>query len=451
MRRLAYLAIVLAACGGSSGNQGADGNPGGDGSAPPPPRVIPGGGIGDGPIAGVVNVYAIDDATRLPIQGATVTVGSASGTTDATGLYTATGATGAQDVVVDADGYRTEMWLGANGANVTIDLQTQTTAAPPSANVSGTIDLSSFAVTGVGHVKAALVTYSQSDQLGDAANNIATAGGTNICIPPSQTGQGSSDTCSYTVTSRTGAIALVAAVIDHSGSGAGTNTLLGWAYRVGLTVVGGADQTGVDLNVVAPSDTTTEQFEFGTPPPGLTTEAGIAGIDIGDDGTLQLPIGLAPVSGAASLLVPKLSVFTGSSYRFTGVASQGATGGSDAVPESIVLIRAQTGSSISAGTWLAPPTNVSASVTQGSWTPTPGALVHSIEYVQGDAHLLSATAFDGRTSVTIPDAVALPTTGDPLTATVSALGGDIDLTNFGLDADRDKIDADCAQPAQVSN
>nr|HEX4317780.1 hypothetical protein [Kofleriaceae bacterium] len=452
--RLAWLALVLAACGGSSGNHngpdGGSGSGGGDGSNAPPPRIIPGGGIGDGPIDGVAYVYAIDDATRQPIPGAAVSVGTVTGTTDATGLFTATGVTGAQDVVVTAAAHRSEVWLGANGTNLTIDLQTQTAATPPSANLAGTIDLSSFTAAGSGHIKAAIVTYSQTDNLGDPANSIATSGDANICIPPSQTGGGSSDVCSFSVASRVGSVGLIAAVIDHSGSGAGTNTLIGWAYRVGITVVGGADQASLDLNVVAPADTTTEGFTYATPPAGLGTLGGIAGVDLGDDGVFQLPIELVPTNGSASLLVPKLSVFTGSTYRFTGVA-QAATGVDSALPESVVLVRNQTGATISSGTWLDPPSNVSASLTRASWTSSAGATVESIEYVQGQAHLLNVTAFDGRTSVTIPSAIALPTTGAPLVATVSAIHADIDLTNFGLDADSDKIDGEAAQPAQVSN
>src|SRR5262249_46725375 len=55
----------------------------------PPPRIIPGGGIGDGAIDGVVNFYVLDDATQTPIANAAVRVGTLDGTTDATGLFVA--------------------------------------------------------------------------------------------------------------------------------------------------------------------------------------------------------------------------------------------------------------------------------------------------------------------------------------------------------------------------
>jgi hypothetical protein len=138
----------------------------------PEPRVIPGGGIGDGAIDGVVNLYVIDDATREPISGAEVRVGDLAGETDATGLFVADGAVGPQDIVVKAAGHRKELWLGANGANVTVNLDVDNADAPPSATLTGSI--TNFASIPVTHARIALVTYSQTDDLGDPANEIAT-------------------------------------------------------------------------------------------------------------------------------------------------------------------------------------------------------------------------------------------------------------------------------------
>src|SRR5262245_52850291 len=89
----------------------------------PPPRLIPGGGIGDGAIDGVVNLYVIDDSTHAPIEGATVRVGDIEGTTDTTGLFIANGVVGPQTVLAKKAAMRSEMWIGANGANITMALQ----------------------------------------------------------------------------------------------------------------------------------------------------------------------------------------------------------------------------------------------------------------------------------------------------------------------------------------
>ena len=58
----------------------------------PEPHIIPGGGIGDGPIRGALNVYVIDEDTRNVLSSAAVRVGAADETepcealTDSTGL-----------------------------------------------------------------------------------------------------------------------------------------------------------------------------------------------------------------------------------------------------------------------------------------------------------------------------------------------------------------------------
>ncbi len=105
MRSLVLIRLVsVAACGGGGGD--ASGDSGGNNVAP---RVLGGGGIADGPIDGVVNLYVVDDGSRTPISGANVQVGTVTGTTDATGLFIATGLAGAQTVLVQAAGYQSAM------------------------------------------------------------------------------------------------------------------------------------------------------------------------------------------------------------------------------------------------------------------------------------------------------------------------------------------------------
>src|SRR5215467_13833352 len=101
----------------------------------------------------------------LPIfSGATVRVGTVDGTTDATGLFVANGVTGPQTVVASSPSYRSEVWIGANGANVTIDLQPATASTVPHANLSGTITgFSALPALPANHLRIAVVQYSQSD------------------------------------------------------------------------------------------------------------------------------------------------------------------------------------------------------------------------------------------------------------------------------------------------
>lgn len=443
--------LLASACGGGGdgntvdahGGSGSNTDAAPDGGAPP--RIIAGGGIGDGPIAGVANVYVIDDATRTPIAGAAVTVGTVTGTTDATGLFVAHGVTGKQTVLVTAGSYRGELWVGANGANLTFDLQAASGGTPASATLTGTVDVSGFPVA-PGHQKTVSVSYSQDERATDAANNLD-QGGANTC---SVGAAAITQSCTFTVTSRTGHVALIAAVFDHDPKTADpaddTFTLLGWAQRPNIVVAGGVAQTGVDLAVVSLANTVTEHADFGHPPASLPLVAGVIGIDLGADGILELPSLVA--SNPGELVVPKLSVFTSGTYRLTGIAK--ASAANDAAT-SVFLVRAQTGTQLTVGTWLVPPTTASVTRTSASWTSVAGATVQGIELASGTTQLLSVTSFDGTTTIDLPAAAGLPATG-ALTAKITAIAAvGLDVTNFSLDADRAKITAEAAAPTQVAN
>src|SRR3569623_1583707 len=79
----------------------------------PDPRVIKGGGVGDGAIDGVVNVYVIDYDTYAPIADATVEVAGKQQQTDDTGLVVQSDVSGPQTIAVKA-----AVWQDVNGANV---------------------------------------------------------------------------------------------------------------------------------------------------------------------------------------------------------------------------------------------------------------------------------------------------------------------------------------------
>lgn len=413
----------------------------------PPPRVIAGGGIGDGAIDGVVNLYVIDDDTRLPIANATVRVGAVSGLTDASGLFVARDVSGPQTVIAKATGYRSELWIGANGANLTLDLQPAVRPPPGRADLSGQIAQYGDVTVVAGHTRIATIAYSQSDDLGDAANNLKTAGDANTCI-------GATGPCTFKVTVRTGRVGLIAAIFDRDLKGTAdpgddTMTLVRWAYRSGITVTDGVNQSGQDLTLIDPLSAGPATIEFGAPPPSLSSVAGLIGLDAGGDGVYQLPVLRTPAE--ATLAVPRLAALGATGYRLTAIAQDGA---SSTATQSVVLRRGLTGSTLAVGAWLAPPASVTVTRTTAAWSAVPGATVTGIEYTQGSAtvtHLLSATVFDGSTSLTIPDLVALPVTGI-IDAKLSAIGATgLDVSSFGLDADRTKLDRVAAQPVTLSN
>ncbi len=441
MRFPIYLGLVTAlipGCGDDTGGTNVDAPP-----DHPPPRVISGGGIGDGPINGVANVYVIDDATRAPISGATVRVGTVDGTTDATGLFVAEGVTGPQTVIVKASAHRSDMWVGANGANMTFNMEAATESVPAAATIAGTIDLSSITLA-TNHFRVATVFYSGVDDLGDPANEIATADNANVCFVPNATA------CTYSIKTRTGKVALMAAIFDHDTKGTAsdtddTQTLIGWAVKTGLTVTGGVDQSGITMTLVDVGMLNTVTVDFGTVPTGFTAAGALVGIDIGADGVLQLPLFRTPAN--TTLLVPKLAAFAGSTYRLTAIAN---TGASATAAESIVLRRKLTGTTLMAGTWLAAPTSTMASRTGVSYAPVSGATIHSIEFKQGTAGLLNISMFDASTSqLTIPDLVALPQ--GALEVDINAIGAPgLDVNNFTLDDEKDKLAMVSSQPVPLN-
>jgi hypothetical protein len=393
-----------------------------------------------------VNLYVIDDVTRLPIGNASVQVGTVTGVTDATGLFVASGVTGPQTIAVKAASYKSVLWVGANGANVTIDLTLTTDPPVTSADLAGAI-LGFNAITPpAGHHKTALVTYSQSDLVSDAENNLKTSNNRNIC----DTGV-ATDGCTFTVTARAGTVGLVAMILDHDLNGTPTNpnddtfTVIGWATRTGVAVTNGVNQSGQDLTMVGVGNLADETVDFGSPPSALPNVGGLIGIDLGASGTLQLPSLLSPTS--RTLLAPRLADFPGATYRFTAIANNGTT---STAAQSYVLSRGQTAATLTAATWLPPPTGTALTRTDGSWNAVPGALVQGADFDQDATHhLLSVTVFDGSTSFTIADLVALPTSG-ALLAKGTAIRGTFDVTSFAIDTDRDKITAAANQPMQIN-
>ncbi len=397
----------------------------------PPPRIIAGGGIGDGPIDGVVNLHVIDDATRAPIPGAAVRIGAIDGTTDAAGLFVAEGVVGPQTVSVKASAYRSDVWIGANGANMTMNLIRADRSAPPSGVLQGQITGFAGLTVPAGHAKDAVIVASQTSDLGDPANELPNT--MNSCFV-----RLAGQDCTYALTSRTGKVALIAAIYDRDLKGTPTNfaddtlALIGWATRPSVDVTAGtAPVAGMDLSLLAPGQLQTVTVDLGAPP-ALSQVGGLIGLDLGAEGVLQLPAFVTPA--ASSLLVPRPDAVAATGYRLTAIASDGQP----ATRQSVVLRKALQGPQLAAGEWLATPAGVAIDRAGASWTAVPGATVHAAEYRSGTTAVLNVTVFDGSPGFTIPDLIALPS--GSLTATVNAIGAPgLDVTSFSLDADEDKL------------
>jgi len=405
------------------------------------PRVIPGGGVGDGEIDGVLNVHVIDGETDAPLGNATVRVGDTEKTTNEKGLVVFEDVEGKQTISVKVSGYRSQVWVGVNGANVTVPVTAGGVATPDQATLAGTIAGWEQITVPAQHTKAAIVLYSHTDLLGGDANDIQTPGQMNLCLGM---------TCNWRVNSRTGSVTVLAAIIDRDSKGTianlddDTQSIIGYAYKTGITVQAGINQMGFVLDQVEAGNLQTVNVDLGTPPASLTESASIVGIEVGDE-IIQLPLFLQ--TEKTSLVAPKLSVFgSDATYRLTAVAQ---TTSGDRGAQSIVLRQGLTATTLAAGEWLVPPTGLAVTRTSASFTPSAGAKGHSITWSDGTgADLLEISIFDNTSSIDVPSVVALPATGT-LTATVSALGVDFDVTDFSLREDQDEVWGFATEPATV--
>jgi hypothetical protein len=411
----------------------------------PDPRLIKGGGVGDGAIDGVVNVYVIDNDTYAPIVDATVDIAGRQQQTDDTGLVIEQDVSGPQTIAVKATGYRGAVWQDVNGANVTIAVTKLGTLTAQQATLSGSVAGWDLVTVPSGHLKAAVVGYSQSDDFGDSANNIATPNSANTCF-------GNPSTCTFSVATRTGTVTLTAAIVDLDPHGTqdsadDTLTIVGWATAPSLQVDAGIDQSGITLTQLEASKLQNVSIDYGTPPDALTKHDAIIGIELSQDEIIQLPV---LQSGSTSALVPTPDAFApGATYRLTAIA-QTVTTDPNGGPQSIIINRGQTGTALAASQWLATPTNVSATRTTASLAKVANAKLHSVQWSDTNGILLEITMFDpDKISASVPDLLALPASG-MLTVKAQGLGADIDLGNFSLDTDIDLLWGVSVQPMTIN-
>ncbi len=415
--------LVFAACGGNDVD----------------PRVIAGGGVGDGEIDGELNVYVIDTSTDAPIAGAMVQVGTSSPSTDATGLVTFTDVEGKQTITVVANGYRSAQWIGVNGANVTVGLSPRDPATIPQATISGQI--TGYDSVVAPNVKVGLVLYSQNDNLGDAANNLPTPDGMNVCF--------AGTVCDYSVVTRTGTVSLLGLIVDFDGNGTPADDTddvqipIAYAAKTGITVADGVDQATNNLPLIEAGNLENVSIDTAGAPASLTERATIIGYDLSADEVVQVPV----TTGAdqSAYLVPKPAALGATSYRLSAIAQ---TASGDRGAQSIVIRRNLTGPALSTGDWIVPPTGVSATRTTATFTPTPGAKAHSVtwETTAGD-ELFNVTIFDETSSVTVPASAALPS--GALRARVTAIGATFDVNDFSLDDDIDQLFGLASEPVEI--
>jgi hypothetical protein len=464
MRRTArgalFWGLWAAGCGSVSNNH-------------PTPVLVPGGGIGGGPIDGYVNLYVIDTDTNLGISGAAVQIGPATATpcmglTDSTGLVTfdpmsCAGLRGAVTLTASATGYAPGTWIGANGANMTINLQATTRPMPDTATVSGTIaGWDSLPVPPSGHTTIALIGASQTPNLGDLANNLTqpmrnvSLAGTalttsipaNACVKNLL-----ADDCNWQLITHTGPQAHYAIIVDSNDNGTPDDktddvvTPVGWALLTGLTFT--ANQTAVSetLPAVAADDLQTFTAAFPALPAGMTYFNAYPAIEL-PGGVGRIPA-IVPTLGKNVMMtsVPKLAGATtaglaGGSYDLLAQAQATQTAGEPGTLDWMHGV--SVGGTVTLAAWLAPPTAITALNGHYSFVPTTGATVHSAEFKDPETgnRTWSVTIFDGSASFTLPglapDPLATASGMDTLTVSALTIPG-ISLNDVAFDAATQKL------------
>lgn len=432
------------------------------------PRLIAGGGVGDGSINGRVNIYTIDGDTGDPIGSAEIFIGEPGedpleAMTDSSGLATVDDdiLDGPTTITIVADGYVTSTWFGADGANVTIPLSPEDEPTDlPQATIGGTIEgWDDLPAPDTDHFYVGIVSYSQTDDLGDPENQLEQLAGSNglpanACILSDFLTE-----CDFEVVSRAGTVTIFATIIDIDTKGTfeddtdDTNEVIGFAYKMDVDVEDGVDQSGITLEQIeigAMTDVTTVVASL---PSGLDDVGVIMGVDTGTNGILML--GFTEDPDNEVLAVPKLEGdFAGGSYRafaFAGNADDDDDD-DDSAPSSAILLRNITDltADIDFGEWLDLPTNVDLSSGEYSFTPVDGAALHTAAIINtlGDTKW-DIVLLDGRTAFTLPglDPDPVPSTFD---LAVSALEGSIDVTDFAIDDVIDSIDRTSRNRERVS-
>lgn len=396
-------------------------------SGPPAPRLIEGGGVGDGPISGALNVFVIDDETKKPVSGATVRVGASadpaacSVVSDSTGLAIfaagtcALVASGKQSITASAAAYAPSTWIGVDGANVTIAIRATALPVVETAVITGTIaGWDALAAPAAGHQTLALVGASASRTLGDAANDLPQGQRevslgllgpvqipSNLCVRNAL-----ANDCSWRLTTRTGPQAHYAIVLDQDTKGTDLEaddafTVIGWAVKRGLDFSKDAGADGEVLTLL--TDAEMQPFSVTFPPAltGLDFIAAFPMLDLGAEGRIAIVLpALDPQHTTTK--VPKLAgTLANAHYGFFANAKDAKD---QEQPSSLAWAHdVDPTKPVASLAWLAPPTALKAEGGTYSFTPAAGASVQGGELLtNAGKRAWSITILDGTTSFTLP-------------------------------------------------
>jgi hypothetical protein len=462
MRRSQAVLLVLV-----SAAAGACGDGGGGISAPPVPRMIPGGGVGDGKISGYLNVFVVDDETDAVVSSAAVRVGDSAATTACDALTDSTGIAsfdppscpslvGPVNVTVSATGYAPSTWIGVNGRNLTVNVRSISAPAFGRATVYGTIaGWDALPAPAANHQTLALVGASQLPGLGDRENEMdqgkrtidVDVGGTlypfdidaNLCARNALVND-----CNWRLTTRTGAQAHYGIILDQDTKGNDvdsddTFTVIAWALKRNLSFGNGASASGEVLEIIRDADMQSLAASFASAPSGLDYVGALPALELGAEGRIGI---ILPALDSTSMMtrVPKLTgILADAHYDLIATARDAID---EPQPVTLRWLRhVDISTTVAVSGWLQPPTAIAMSNGRFSFSPSPGATVHGAELqTQTGERRWSITVFDGSTSFTLPGLSPDPLPLGTIRLAVSALRiPDVDLTDVAFDDLADRL------------
>jgi len=429
---------------------------GGGGLHDPQPRLIPGGGVGDGAVKGVVHVHVIDARDGTPLEGARVRTdidgGKApvEGTTDASGLVSLRDESlrGPLSVTVTLGGYAATSFVGVNAANVTVPMSKAQTPPLGTAKAHGTIQgWDARPTPPANHILLAYIGYSFVEPL-DAPENALpqeTRQLGNLSLPANLCAklqyQGTPySSCNFTLTTRTGKQAHYAVIVDLDTKGTladmsdDTYEIVDFAFLRDLEFQAGEDRDNEILVPVGTTNIATATVAFETQPQGLTSVLAYPAFRLGQEGTVVLtPTPFTP--DATSRKIPNTTgPLAGAEYTVVAHAQAAAN---TAYPQSTIFLRNAQPAMSQIGPWLAPPTSFRASENTYSFQPAEEALLHTVTLLQegtsGATLAWKVFVLDGSSSVSLPALSPSPLPLGAVTMRVEAVAGPtVNLQDFAL-------------------
>lgn len=441
MKHLTWITTVLLAlatgCSGDSKNDA-------------PPRLITGGGIGDGAIEGVVNVHVIDSDTDAAIAGAEVIIGEAGEApltlvTDADGLaaFDDGGLSGPTTVTVVADDYVVATWFGANGANITVPLTPVVeTEDIPKATVRGSIvGWENMDAPAANHFVVGIVSYSHTRELGDAANELVQPAGDPIPPNACAVAVAPIQPCSWSLVTRTGTVAIFATIIDIDTKGTqdetdDTSQVIGYAYKSGIEVEDAVNMSNVMLEQLPAGSLVEVGAAYTSLPSGFDSAASLLQLDLGDSGLM--PLGYMTTDGPETVSVPDLAgAFATNTYQAIAFAADSsADSEDDENPMTAIFLRdiGTLGADLEFGAWMDQPANLAYDGTAYTFTPVNGARLHTAKLRRTNGTVLWDIALlDGRSSFVLPAISPDPLPTGEIELIVDTFEGTIDLEDFAID------------------